>query len=74
MCGNTYVESVSRLADSLHRRIKNSYMECFEDALFEQALEFVNSWRVSHVRLAADITDESFYGDAAGFVDSWLDG
>lgn len=69
---NGYVESSSNLADSLHRRIKLSNMDDFENGLFDLARGFVKSWRVSKVRLAIDITDEQFYGDVQGLsIHGW---
>lgn len=70
--GGCYVETVSKWADSLHRRIKNSYEVCFEDALFDLAVRYVNKWRGSHVSLAVDITDEPFYGNPQGlWIHKW---
>lgn len=59
---NTYVETISNKADSLHRRIALGYEEDIADSFLILTKKLVKLRRINNVRLAIDITDEDFYG------------
>lgn len=59
---NTYVETLSNKADSLHRRIEISYEEEIRDTFLKIISKLVKYTRLTNVKLAIDITDEDFYG------------
>ncbi len=64
---NSYVETVSNKADSLHRRIKLSYEEDVIDAYKQAIKKLLKYKRFGTVTLAVDITKEKFYGDTRDF-------
>jgi len=64
---NTYVETHSKKADSLHLRIKNSYEECVRDSYFSLIRQLIKYKRFGKITLAIDITQELFYGKARSF-------
>lgn len=64
---NTYVETVSNKADSLHRRIKFSYEEDVIDAYKQAIKKLLKYKRFGRVTLAVDITKEQFYGEKRDF-------
>lgn len=59
---NTYVETVSDKADSLHRRIGATYEENIVEAYKESVKAFVREVGCKRVIVAVDLTDEPFYG------------
>jgi len=64
---NTYVETHSKKADSLHLRIKNSYEECIMDSYFSLIRKLVKYKRLGKINIAIDITEEQFYGKTRNF-------
>lgn len=64
---NSYVETVSNKADSLHRRIKLSYEENLIAAYKQAIRKLVKYKRFGVVTLAVDITEEEFYGETRDF-------
>ena len=64
---NTYIETVSNKADSLHRRIKFSYEEDVIDAYKQAIKKLLRCKRFGVVTLAVDITKEKFYGEKRDF-------
>jgi len=64
---NTYVETISDKADSLHIKIKNSYEEDISDAYKDIIKKLVKYKRFGAVTLAVDITQEQFYGNTRNF-------
>jgi len=71
---NTYVETVSDKADTLHRHINNTITTMISYAYFEQIKRIarIKGWNDKHVILAIDYTDEDFYGDVQGFdIHGW---
>lgn len=64
---NSYVETVSNKADSLHRRIKLSYEEDIIDAYKQAIKKLLKYKRFGAVTLAVDTTKEQFYGDTRDF-------
>lgn len=64
---NSYVETVSNKADSLHRRIKLSYEEEVINAYKQAIKKLLKYKRFGAVTLAVDITKERFYGEKRDF-------
>ena len=64
---NSYVETVSNKADSLHRRIKLSYEEDTKEAYKLAVRKLLKYKRFGAVALAVDITKEKFYGEKRDF-------
>lgn len=64
---NTYVETISDKADSLHRRIKLSYEEDVINAYKHSITKLVKYKKFGAVTLAIDITKEQFYGNTRNF-------
>ena len=64
---NSYVETVSNQADSLHRRIKLSYEEDTKEAYKLAVRKLLKYKRFGAVALAVDITKEKFYGEKRDF-------
>jgi len=66
-----YVENVGNRADSLHRRIEQTYEEQIADAYFKALSPAVKRMHLGSVMLACDFTEEDFYGYTS---DLWLHG
>ena len=64
---NTYVETVSNKADSLHLKIKSSYEEDIKSAYQRLISLLIKYKRFGPVDLAVDITHELFYGKTRDF-------
>lgn len=64
---NTYIETISNKADSLHRRIKLSYEEDIKGAYKLVLSKLLKYKRFGKVTIAIDKTDEQFYGKERGF-------
>src|SRR3989344_5314255 len=64
---NSYVETVSNKADSLHRRIKLSYEEDIIAAYKQAIKKLLKYKRFGSATLAVDITKERFYGKKRDF-------
>lgn len=64
---NTYVETISNKADSLHLKIKSSYEEDIKSAYQKLISRLIKFKRFSPVDLAVDITHELFYGKTRDF-------
>lgn len=64
---NTYVETVSNKADSLHRRIKLMYDEDIINAYKWMIKKLLKYKRFGLITLAIDITKERFYGKKRDF-------
>jgi len=64
---NSYVETVSNKADSLHRRIKLSYEEDIKESYKQAIKKLLKYKRFGVVTLAVDITKEKFYGKKRDF-------
>ena len=64
---NSYVETVSNKADSLHRGIKLSYEEDIKEAYKQAIKKLLEYKRFGAVTLAIDITKEKFYGETRDF-------
>ena len=59
---NSYVETLGKHADSLHKWVKNSYEEDFQDAFLTEVRLAIKKLRISVASLAIDVTPEPFYG------------
>jgi hypothetical protein len=59
---NSYVETLGKHADSLHKWIKSSYEEDFLEAFLTEVSHAIKKIRISIADLAIDVTPESFYG------------
>jgi hypothetical protein len=59
---HTYVETLGKHADSLHKWIKHSYVEDFRTSLETQVRHAIKALGISYAQLAFDITDEPFWG------------
>lgn len=59
---HTYVETLGKHADSLHKWIKLSYIEDFKNSFETQVKCAIKTLGTSYARLAFDITDEPFWG------------
>lgn len=63
----TYVETLGKHSDALHKWIKSSYEEDFCRAFEVQVKKIIKSLRIVNPRLAIDITKEPFYGKTRNF-------
>ena len=71
---NTYVETVSDKADTLHKKIKDSLIEMTLYSYLETIKRISNKfdWKNKEFMLAFDYTDEDFYGDVQGLdIHGW---
>lgn len=64
---NTYVETVCKNADSLHRRIKHGYGEVVDETYSCIVRKLVRKLNVRLATVAIDITSEPFYGKTRNF-------
>lgn len=65
---NTYIETISSRADSMHRRIELSYEESVLGAYKKVVSRLIKRFKLSKaVDLAIDFTDEPFYGKTRNF-------
>lgn len=64
---NTYVETHSKKADSLHLRIKKTYEEYIRDSYFYLIKKLIKYKRFGKINIAIDITEEIFYGKTRDF-------
>jgi hypothetical protein len=69
---NTYVETISNKADSLHYNISKDYVETLNLEYYNHIKKRLRSLRLSVVDVIADITDDSFYGKSTGlYIHNW---
>ena len=69
---NTYVETVSNIADSLHRNIDKNYPETISQEFFRFVKPEILKQRFSFVDILVDITEENFYGKHSGlYIHGW---
>lgn len=59
---NGYIENTGNKADSLHRRIKQTYEEDIVKAYTKTIFPFLKHQRIFNPIIAIDFTDENFYG------------
>lgn len=68
----TYVETVSNKADSVHAYLDRTYPEVLAEKFFESSKGRVRKLRLGTVDLVADVTEENFYGKSSGlYVHGW---
>lgn len=69
---NTYVETISNKADSLHLKIKQDYLETLPLEYFQYVKYLIKKQRLGIVDLVGDITEENFYGKVKGlYIIPW---
>jgi hypothetical protein len=71
---NTYIETVSNKADTLHSKIKESLVSMIEHAYLHHIKNVSAKFGLNEkeVILAFDYTEEDFYGDVQGFdIHGW---
>jgi hypothetical protein len=69
---DTYIETVSNKADTIHRKIKQEYPETLEVSYSKYVTKLVRKQRLGLVDLICDITTEDFYGEVQGFhIHGW---
>lgn len=59
---NSYIETLGKHADSLHKYIKSSYIEDFKSSFELVVKKTIKQLKISNAKLAFDITHEPFYG------------
>ena len=69
---NTYIETISNKADSLHYNIAKGYVE-YSDKEFSNAVKFkIKKMHLGAVDVIADITSENFFGNSTGlYLHNW---
>lgn len=71
---NTYIETISNKADTLHLRVKESMHQMIRDAYIDYIRRLAKKFdfKNKEMILAFDYTDENFYGDVQGFsIHGW---
>jgi hypothetical protein len=63
---HSYIETLGDHADSLHKWIKSSYQEDFEEALLQEVKKALPHLSLSIASIAIDFTHEPFYGKTRG--------
>ena len=69
---NTYIETLSNKADSLHYNITKGYVEYSNEDFFKVVEKKIKKLHLSSVNIIVDITTENFYGKSAGlYLHNW---
>ena len=69
---NTYIETISNKADSLHYNIAKGYVEYSDKEFYSAVKVRVKKMRLGAVDIVADITSENFYGKSTGlYLHNW---
>lgn len=69
---NAYVENIGDKADSLHRRIEQTYEENIRDAYIDIIFSLRKYMKLNNVILAIDVTDWDFYGKTSNlYLHNW---
>lgn len=63
---NTYVETISDKADSLHLKVKENYLDILPLEYFNYVKHILRQKRVGSIDLIGDITEENYYGKIQG--------
>ena len=63
---NTYVETISNKADSLHLKVGEEYVETLQSAYSTYSTKLIRKQRLGLIDLICDITSEDFYGKIEG--------
>lgn len=64
---NTYIETISNKADTIHYQITKNYVEILPIEHFEYVRKRLKGLRLGAVDIIVDITKENFYGETSGF-------
>ena len=59
---NSYIETLGKHSDSLHKWIDRSYEEDFQQSFLAEIKHAIRKLRISIANLAIDVTPEPFYG------------
>lgn len=69
---NTYIETISNKADSLHYNIAKSYVEIINKEYYRHVKKRVRDLRLCILDVIVDITDDDFYGKSTGlYIHNW---
>lgn len=69
---NTYIETISNKADSLHYNIAKGYVEYSNEDFFKIVENKIKKLHLGLVDIIVDITSENFYGKSAGlYLHNW---
>ena len=69
---NTYIETISSKADSLHYNIAKGYVEYSDKEFFNAIKVRIKKMHLGVVDIVADITSENFYGESTGiYLHNW---
>ena len=69
---NTYIETISNKADSLHYHIAKGYVEYSNEEFYNVVENKIKKLRLGAVDLIVDITSEKFYGNSSGlYLHNW---
>ena len=69
---NTYIETISNKADSLHYHIAKGYVEYSNEEFYNLVEKKIKKLHLGAVDIIADITSEKFYGKSSGlYLHNW---
>ena len=69
---NTYIETISNRADSLHYHIAKGYVEYSNEEFYKLVEKKIKKMHLGAVDIIVDITTENFYGKSAGlYLHNW---
>lgn len=69
---NTYIETISNKADSLHYHIAKGYIEYSDKEFYRLVENKIKKLHLGAVDIIVDITSENFYGKSAGlYLHNW---
>ena len=69
---NTYIETISNKADSLHYHIAKGYVEYSNTEFYNLVEKKIKKLHLGVVDIIVDITSENFYGKSAGlYLHNW---
>lgn len=69
---NTYIETISNKADSLHYHIAKGYVDYSNKEFYNLVENKIKKLHLGIVDIVADITSENFYGESTGlYLHNW---
>ena len=69
---NTYIETLSNKADSLHYNIAKGYVEVLNNEFYRLVKAKIKKMHLGAVDIIVDITTENFYGESSGlYLHNW---
>ena len=69
---NTYIETISNKADSLHYHIAKGYVEYSNEEFYNLVENKIKKLHLGAVDIIVDITPEDFYGKSTGlYLHNW---